>query len=163
MTMREVHDGVEFTLRSILGDRTLAVAKSLTGGALAHRIVSVPGSSAYFLGGVVAYANEAKERLLHVQPSTLAMRGAVSEETALEMARGVRAAFGADVGLSTTGVAGPDGGSDKKPVGLVYIALATEMDAICTRNHFAGGRLEVMEQSVERALEMLRDHLANQE
>lgn len=105
---------------------TLAVAESCTGGLIGHRLTDVPGSSGYFLLGIVAYSNQAKETLLGVSSETLARHGAVSTETAAEMARGVRAAAGSTLGLATTGIAGPGGGSDEKPVGTVCIALAWE-------------------------------------
>ncbi len=103
----------------------LALAESCTGGMIAHRITNVPGASAVLWGGVVSYANEAKERWLGVQPATLAAHGAVSEPTAREMAEGVRQRSSADYALAVTGIAGPAGGSDAKPVGTVFIALAT--------------------------------------
>ncbi|GEM_PF-286342 len=103
---------------------TLAVAESCTGGLVSHRITNVPGSSDYYLGSVTSYANAVKERVLGVPGDVLALRGAVSRETALAMARGVRRLLGADLGLSVTGIAGPGGGTPQKPVGLVYIALA---------------------------------------
>jgi nicotinamide-nucleotide amidase len=106
--------------------RTLACAESCTGGLIAEKITRVPGSSAYFLGGVVAYANEAKMALLGVPEATLVAHGAVSNEVALAMAQGARERFGADYALATTGISGPDGGTDEKPVGLVSIAIAWE-------------------------------------
>lgn len=102
----------------------LAVAESCTGGLVADRVTNVPGSSDYFLGGIVAYSNAAKENLLGVQASTLAAHGAVSQETALEMARGVRRVFGADLAVSVTGIAGPGGAQAGKPVGLTYVGLS---------------------------------------
>ena len=102
---------------------TLAAAESLTGGNVAARITAISGSSGYFLGSIVAYANEAKAALLGVMEETLATRGAVSAECAREMAEGAQRAFGADLAVATTGIAGPSGATERKPVGLVYIGL----------------------------------------
>lgn len=103
---------------------TIAVAESCTGGLVAQRITDNPGSSRYFLGGVVAYANEVKQSLLGVSEADLAEHGAVSDPVARAMAEGVRERFGADIGIATTGISGPDGGTEDKPVGLVHVALA---------------------------------------
>ena len=121
-------EGLEETVGRILRERalTLAVAESCTGGLIGHRVTDVAGSSAYFLLGIVAYANEAKQRLLGVREETLAAHGAVSVETAEEMAEGARRAAGADIGLATTGIAGPGGGTPEKPVGTVCLGLAWE-------------------------------------
>ena len=105
---------------------TLATAESCTGGFMAKRITDIAGCSDVFLGGCVTYANEAKERLLGVKRETLEQYGAVSEQTAMEMAKGVREALGADIGVSSTGIAGPGGGSEEKPVGTVYIGISTK-------------------------------------
>lgn len=106
--------------------KTLASAESCTGGFIAKRITDIPGSSDVFVGSAVTYANEAKIKMLGVAPETLEKWGAVSEAVAIEMADGIRRALGADVGISTTGIAGPGGGSDEKPVGTVWIAISTE-------------------------------------
>jgi nicotinamide-nucleotide amidase len=121
-------EGMEETVGRLLRERglTLALAESCTGGLIGHRITEVPGSSEYFLVGVVSYSNDAKERLLGVRPETLRDHGAVSTQTAEEMAAGVRRLSGADLGLSTTGIAGPGGGSPDKPVGTVCVGLAWE-------------------------------------
>jgi len=123
----EDDEGLETIVGRLLVEqgRTLAVAESCTGGLIAERVTAVPGSSAYFLGGVVAYANSAKQTLLGVPEPLLAEHGAVSEPVARAMAEGVRERFGADFGVATTGISGPDGGTDEKPVGLVYVAIAT--------------------------------------
>lgn len=122
----EGHD-VETTLANFLKahQQTLATAESCTGGLIAHQITRQAGSSAYFQGGVVAYANAAKEHLLGVSPETLANHGAVSEQTAREMAQGVREKLGTDYGIATTGIAGPDGAVPGKPVGTVWIGFAS--------------------------------------
>lgn len=141
------------------GGYTLALAESCTGGLIGHRVTSVSGSSDYFLGGVVSYSNEAKVELLHVDPEVLAQHGAVSPETARDMAVGARAAFGADLGLSVTGIAGPTGGSPAKPVGTVYIALATPEEVEVWHYRFHGNREAVKILSAEAALDRLRRKL----
>ena len=105
---------------------TLATAESCTGGLMGKRITDVPGASACYLGGVVSYQNKVKENLLRVRHETLITKGAVSEDTACQMAEGVRKALGADIGISTTGVAGPGGGTPEKPVGLIYVGISTK-------------------------------------
>jgi PncC family amidohydrolase len=138
---------------------TLAAAESCTGGLVGHRLTNVPGSSAYFLGGVIAYAYDAKERLLGVQHNTLYEHGAVSEPTAREMARGVRRALGADLGLAVTGIAGPGGGMPGKPVGLTWIALSGRDFERAERFIWDGDRITNKEKSVEAALAMVKDYL----
>ncbi len=139
--------------------KKLAVAESCTGGLLGSFITDVAGSSAYFWGGIMSYSNEAKMRLLEVQPGTLAEYGAVSSPTADEMARGIRKVSGADLGLSITGIAGPDGGTDEKPVGLVYIGLAYENDCMVKELRFVGPREAIRKLSARSALDILRRHL----
>jgi PncC family amidohydrolase len=138
---------------------TIAVAESCTGGLIAHWLTNVPGSSAYFIGSVVAYSNQVKEQVLGVSPETLFAYGAVSEECAQEMARGARRVFGADVAISSTGIAGPTGGTPQKPVGLVYVALAAQDFERCERHLWQGDRLENKRRTSEAALEMLRQYL----
>ncbi|HOG00328.1 MAG: putative competence-damage inducible protein [Firmicutes bacterium ADurb.Bin248] len=151
---RELH---EVCAELLLGHKkTLAVAESCTGGMLASRLVSVPGSSRWFLEGCVTYANDAKARRLGVSTDTLASCGAVSGQTALEMARGIRRTSGADVGLAITGIAGPDGGTPEKPVGLVYIALASGEVEQVTELRFTGGRERIRNSACLNALDMLR-------
>ena len=133
----------------------LCVAESLTGGLLSDSIVSVPGASKVFLGGVVSYDEGIKEKVLGVQADTLAKHTAVSGETAREMAAGVRALMSADYALSATGYAGPDG----EDVGLVYIGFATENGCESVECRFAGNREEIRRQSVEKVLEVLTAHL----
>lgn len=141
---------------------TLATAESCTGGLVGHRITNVPGSSDYYLGGFVSYANEAKETLLGVGRETLLEHGAVSEETAREMARGGRQRIGADVGISVTGIAGPTGGTPGKPVGLVYVALSAPDAEECRRHVWQGNRLDNKEQSAEAVLRLLLAYLQGQ-
>lgn len=138
---------------------TLAVAESCTGGLLAHHITNVPGSSNYFLGGVVAYANEAKLRLLNVPCEVIEQHGAVSWQTALAMARGVRQLLRADVALSITGIAGPTGGTPEKPIGLMYLGLVADDAERWEEHHWFGTRLENKEFSVRVALIMLLGYL----
>lgn len=134
---------------------TLATAESCTGGLLADRITNVPGSSDYYLGGVVSYAYSAKETLLGVDHSLLAREGAVSEAVAWQMARGVRERLGADAGIGITGIAGPSGGTPEKPVGLVWIGLADARGERAERFVWDADRIGNKQRSVEAALHML--------
>ncbi len=141
---------------------TIATAESCTGGLIAHLLTNVPGSSDYYLGGVVAYANEVKRELLGVQGETLAAVGAVSREVALQMARGVRRLLRADYALAATGIAGPGGGTPTKPVGLVYLALVGPGVERCERHVWTGDRLSNKVNSARRALSMLVEHLGGE-
>ncbi len=134
---------------------TLALGESCTGGLVAHRITEVAGSSEYFVGGVVAYSNPIKEAVLQVSPETLQRFGAVSEQTAREMARGARRALGADVGLSVTGIAGPGGGTAEKPTGLTFVAVATPAWEAAERHVWKGDRHQNKLDSAEAALALL--------
>lgn len=134
---------------------TLGLAKSCTGGLISHRLTNVPGASDYYLGGVVSYANRLKVDLVGVSPDTLREHGAVSRETALEMAGGIRRALGASVGLSVTGIAGPGGGTADRPVGLAWIAVSTPDGEAAERHVWPGDRLAVKRQSAEAALALL--------
>lgn len=138
---------------------TLATAESITGGLIGERIINVPGSSAYFAGGIIAYANEAKQRLLGVSPQTLLSHGAVSAPTAEEMANGTRTALGTDLGLAVTGLAGPGGESIEKPMGLVFFALAGPDSMVCENAVFHGTRNDIRFKASEYALNMLRLYL----
>lgn len=133
---------------------TIACAESCTGGLVTSRLTDVAGSSAYVMGSIVSYSNDVKERLVGVQHETLVAHGAVSEQTAREMAEGVRRAIGTDVGLATTGIAGPGGGTAEKPVGLVYTAAAGPWGVVVCENHFQGTRTEIKRQASERVLMM---------
>jgi nicotinamide-nucleotide amidase len=142
---------------------TLAVAESCTGGLIGHRITSVSGSSEYFRGGVVAYANDLKRGLLGVGAGTLRRKGAVSDAVAAAMASGVRRRCGADVGLGITGIAGPGGATPGKPVGLVYIGIADGKRSAVRRRVFGGSRARVKAAAGRAALGLLRDFLNGQE
>jgi PncC family amidohydrolase len=137
----------------------LSVAESCTGGLIGHRLTNIAGSSSYFQGGAIVYSYEAKERLLGVKHETLESCGAVSRETAVEMARGARDLFQTDVSLAVTGIAGPGGGMPDKPVGLVYIALDAPDRKECRRFVWEGNREENKQHSAQAALEMLRSYL----
>jgi len=150
----------EFVAKLLTEQRlTIAVAESCTGGMLAHRLTNVPGSSDYFERGFVTYSNQAKIDNLGVSPSTLEQYGAVSAETAVEMARGARKVSGTDIAIATTGIAGPSGGTPEKPVGLVYIALAFRGDTVSKRFVFGKDRLMNKDRTVQAALNMLRREL----
>ena len=152
---------LEVIVGQMLAERKLklATAESCTGGLVGHRLSNVPGSSAYYEGGIVAYSYEAKERLLGVHHDTLYEHGAVSAETALEMARGARKAFGTDIGIAVTGIAGPGGGLPGKPVGLVYIALSARTYERVERFVWNSDRESNKMQSAEEALVMLKEFL----
>ena len=143
-------------LEGILGNlllhknATIATAESCTGGRLAAALNALPGSSAYYLGSVVAYANEVKEQVLGVEHNTLTQYGAVSEQTVLEMAEGVRRLMRTDYAIATSGIAGPDGGTEDKPVGTVWIAWATPEGTVAERYQFGVARLR--EQITQRAV-----------
>ncbi len=141
--------------------KTIATAESCTGGKIGDMITSVPGSSAYFLGGVVSYGNDAKVSLLGVDTGALKADGAVSEMVARQMADGAREMFGADVGISTTGIAGPGGGSAERPVGLVFVAVSTSDMSLCRRYVFTGARDDIKTRSANAALALALEVLAN--
>jgi PncC family amidohydrolase len=152
---------LEVIVGHMLAERKLklATAESCTGGLVGHRLTNVPGSSGYLEGGVIAYSYEAKERLLGVHHDTLYEHGAVSAETALEMARGVRKALGADIGIAVTGIAGPGGGLPGKPVGLVYIALSARTYERVEHFSWDSDREGNKALSAEAALAMLKEFL----
>lgn len=152
---------IETQIGAILRQRglKLAVVESCTGGLIAHRITNVPGSSDYFIGGVVAYAYEAKVKLLGVSWETLRKYGAVSRETVLEMAAGARRGLEVDIALSTSGIAGPTGGLPNKPVGTVWVGLATSDGAWGRLFHFSGDREQNKVAFSEAALTLLLEYL----
>ena len=153
------------TLESVIGallmkyKRTIAVAESCTGGLLAAHLTSVSGSSAYFTCGIVSYSNIAKQQLLGVKQETLDGYGAVSEQTAVEMAEGARLRGAADYAVAITGIAGPTGGTEKKPIGLVYIGLCSPTLKEAERFMFSGSRADIRHAACMRALTLLYHHL----
>lgn len=157
----EREESFEGAILRLLQERglTLALAESCTGGGLSNRITNVPGSSRVFLGGIVAYSNDLKVELLGVNPETLEAKGAVSPEMAAEMAEGIRRRTGADLGLSITGIAGPDGGVPGKPVGLVHMHLAAGENSRSRRCIFPGDRKVVKTRSENFALNLIREFL----
>ncbi len=162
--MERTAEPLEVQLGRLLTDAglTIAAAESCTGGLISHRITNVSGSSSYFLGGIVAYSNDAKMRVLGVSRRSLELHGAVSEQVALEMARGVRRLLHSDIAISATGIAGPTGGTPEKPVGLVYIALATPEGEWCERHLWAGDRTANKDLTAEAALRMAVRYLTGQ-
>ena len=139
--------------------KTLSVAESCTGGLIAEQITDVPGSSAYFAGGVVAYSNASKQALLGVDPASIEQHGAVSDPIARAMAEGARERFGADLAIATTGISGPDGGSEEKPVGLVFIALASAEGTHSERFVFPLDRARHRQLTAHTALDWVRRSL----
>jgi nicotinamide-nucleotide amidase len=141
--------------------KTLALAESCTGGLAAELLTRVPGASRYFLGGVVTYANSAKTALLGVPPELIAAHGAVSSQVARAMAEGARARLGADLGLAFTGIAGPDGGTEQKPVGLVHWALASADGTEARERVFFGDRLAVRRRAAFSGFDLIRRTLSD--
>lgn len=152
--LNETGDLIEEELHDLFIQRseTVACAESCTAGGIAERISSVPGCSQYFLGGVIAYANEIKMKELGVKAETLAEKGAVSEEVAIEMAEGIRAKFKCDWGMSITGIAGPGGGSEEKPIGLFYTAIAGESGTRARKYQSGGNRSQIREYGIQSAM-----------
>ena len=136
---------------------TLATAESCTGGMIGATITSVPGSSDVFLGGIISYANSAKKSLLNVKENTLASHGAVSSETAEEMAKGAIQALGATVAVSVTGIAGPGGQTHEKPVGLVHFGIATKDGTATHCQNFSGSRESIRLKAVAAAIALLEE------
>lgn len=153
------------TLEAIVGKmlrevgKTVAVAESCSGGLILHRLTNIPGSSQYVKGGMVAYCNDLKQHHLGVPLALLDHEGAVSESVALAMARGVRERFGADIGVASTGIAGPGGGTPEKPVGLVWIAYADDSQERAVRLQFSRDRVTNKEQTATALFDLLRRHL----
>jgi len=135
--------------------KTLAIAESCTGGLIGDHLTNIPGASAFFLLGIIAYDNAAKTKILGVPSALFKKHGAVSAEVASVMAQGARKILKTDYGLSVTGIAGPGGGSKSKPVGLVYIALSTRTKTIVKKCLLKGSRLTIKKQAAQTALKML--------
>jgi len=156
-----VEESLEITIGGLLrqGGYKLATAESCTGGLIGHRLTNIPGSSEYYLGGVIAYAYAAKVALLGVSWNTLNQYGAVSRNTVLEMARGVRKALGADIAVSVSGIAGPGGGLPDKPVGTIWFGLCTPQGEWARVYCFPGNRIENKHYSSEAALQFVLDYL----
>lgn len=141
---------------------TIATAESCTGGLLGHVLTSLSGSSSYFDRGIISYTNVAKHELLNVSEDLLEMYGAVSKQVAESMAEGVRLNARTDIGVSTTGIAGPTGGSKEKPVGLVYIGVSTKQDTVVKRFIFNGSRLENKDLTCREALLLIKQVVFDQ-
>jgi len=156
-----LNDILEIKIGRLLQERRLklGLAESCTGGLLGHRITNVPGSSEYFMGGVISYVYDAKVSILGVSWETLKTFGAVSRETVLEMARGAKKLFNVDIAVSVSGIAGPGGGTVDKPVGTTWVGLVAN-DVEWTREfHFDGNRVQNKTASAGAALQMLLDYL----
>ncbi len=163
------NNSLEYQIRDPLTEKNLYVvsAESCTGGLLSHLITNVPGSSAYYIGGVSTYAYEAKRGLLNVKTETLEKFGAVSGETVVEMARGVRNLFAGEIpaekmiGISISGIAGPGGGMPGKPVGLVWFGLSTPTGTWAWKKYWQGDRIKNKELSADFALLLILKYLSN--
>lgn len=131
---------------------SVSFAESCTGGLVSYELTSLPGASSVFRGSVVVYSDDLKEKLLNIDPKDLQSKGAVSEEVATAMARSVRELTGSDLGVAVSGIAGPDGGTAEKPVGLVFVAATDGRHTVCERRRFPGGREDVRRAASERAL-----------
>ncbi|MFQ5933447.1 MAG: CinA family protein [Dehalococcoidia bacterium] len=154
---------LEEEIAQILKERnlTISVAEACTSGLVSYRLTSVPGSSRYFVGGVLSYSNEVKEHILKIPKELMIKEGSVAEPTAIAMARGVRQLLGTDIGLSTTGVMGPEGGTPSKPVGLFFVAVVGPGDKVCRQqHHFQGERDANRVAASEAALKLLKSVLS---
>ncbi len=151
-------ESLEEVLGKILAERklTIAIAESCTGGMIAHKITNVPGSSGYLERAVITYSNQSKVDLLNVPKNLIEMCGAVSKEVAEAMAFGIRQNAGTDIGISTTGIAGPTGGTGEKPVGLVWIGYSDANETIAQKFNFGNGRLRVKERASQTAIDLVR-------
>jgi len=152
------NEELEDAVGKLLTERKLsiAIAESCTGGLIADRITNVPGSSKYFMRGVIAYSNESKTELLHIPAEIITQHGAVSKEVAEAMARGIRETSHVDLGISTTGIAGPSGGSAEKPVGTVWVGYSNREETLALKFQFGTERLHIKERAAQAALELVR-------
>ena len=152
---------IEKTISEILRKKglTLAVAESCTGGLISSSLTDIPGSSQYFLCGIVAYANKTKSDLLNVPAELIKMHGAVSQEVALALAQNVKHLAKTNIGLGITGIAGPQGGTPLKPVGTVFIAVSIAHHHYFKKYHFAGNRSSIKKQAKDAALQLLKECL----
>ena len=163
-----IYSEQEDTLQDCIGrlltayGKTMSAAESCTGGMISHLITSIPGSSAYYLGSVTSYANSVKENVLGVSPNIIRQHGAVSSECAAAMAEGVRKLTGSDFAISTTGIAGPDGGSAEKPVGLVWIGVSSQNSTETYKIQYKGDRQRNIERFAAYALNILRKKIDNE-
>lgn len=155
------HENLAQELGNLLKKRnlTISAAESCTGGLFLSALTDISGSSAYVLGGVVTYSNETKQQLVNIQAATLIQYGAVSAETAREMAIGVRDLLKTDIGVSITGIAGPGGATAEKPVGLVYIGVVTNENSQVQKYIWSGNRVENKQQSAAQAMQVVVDML----
>ncbi len=156
---KEIHD----IFCSMLLGRTLATAESCTGGLIAHRLTSVAGSSAYYVGSVVSYTNQIKQNVLGVSEADIAAHSEVSNTVACQMAEGVRRLMQTDYAVSTTGYAGPTGGTSAQPVGTVWIGISTPKCTHAEKHFFSGDRMNVVQAAAEKALRLLIDEIANRQ
>ena len=140
--------------------KTLAVAESCTGGLLTHRLTNISGSSQFLEAAVIAYSDQAKQRLLNIPSRMLRQYGAVSKHTAAAMARSVRKIHKTDFGIGITGIAGPTGATKTKPVGLVYIALSVPAETLCLQYRFKGNRIIIKQKAAAQALRLLKKYLS---
>lgn len=152
-------------LANELTDRglTLATAESCTGGGLSQLLTTIPGSSAFFIGGIIAYQNRIKSDFLGVSQQTLTQHGAVSAATAIAMAEGCRNRFCTDIAVSITGIAGPGGGSPEKPVGLVFLAVAIDEHTRVVKRTFPGDREQIREAAISTALDLILEAVTDQD
>jgi len=140
--------------------KSLSIAESCTGGLLANRLTNIPGSSHFLKFSLVAYSNEAKIKLLKIPEAIIRKHGAVSTQVAVAMAQNARKRLKTDFGIGLTGIAGPTGGTKTKPVGLTFIAVCTDLEALCIECHFVGTRLKIKTQAATQALRLLHEFLA---